>query len=91
MRQTFLPSGRVKYFPLCDYKGDFQFESILTGQQYDVKVNRRLVDCTILKTSVPATHTPNFSVDDSIPFIPINDLVNIKTPPIRFFSTHDFD
>ena len=36
MRETFLPSGRVQYFPLCDYKGDYTFESIMTGKQYTV-------------------------------------------------------
>jgi cation diffusion facilitator CzcD-associated flavoprotein CzcO len=31
MREQFIPSGRVKYFPMCDYKGNGLFESMLTG------------------------------------------------------------
>lgn len=34
MRQTFLPTGRVQYFPLCDYKGDGVFEHNMSGQSY---------------------------------------------------------
>ncbi|MEM6699851.1 MAG: NAD(P)/FAD-dependent oxidoreductase, partial [Bacteroidota bacterium] len=84
MRHTFLPTGRVQYFPLCDYKGNYQFESLVTGEQYEVKVNKKLVDATYLKTSVPATHTPSFSIADEVTFLPINDLLNIKSIPKGF-------
>ena len=84
MRNTFLPSGRVKYFPLCDYKGDYSFESMLSGKQYQVQVRKKVVDCTYLYTSVPATHIPNFAIADGVHFIPLNDLVSIKNPPAGF-------
>lgn len=77
MQNTFLPSGRVKYFPSCDYKGNGAFESLITGEKYQTKVNMKLVDTTILATSVPATHTPNFSIDKGVEFIPLNDLPKI--------------
>ncbi|MFT5277267.1 MAG: hypothetical protein ACI97K_001507 [Glaciecola sp.] len=81
MREQFLPTGRVKYFPMCDYKGNGNFESMLTGQQHHVDVNKKTVDCTYLKTTVPSTHTPNFTVEDGVRFIPLNDLPKIVTPP----------
>lgn len=84
MRQTFLSSGRVQYFPLCNYKGNYQFESLITGKVYEVKVNKKLVDATYLKTTVPSTHIPNFTIAEDIPFMPINDLPKIKTPPAGF-------
>lgn len=84
MKDTFLPSGRVKYFPLCNYKGDYQFHSMLTGQEYTVKVRKKLVDSTYLKTSVPSTHKPNFTIDNGVQFMAINDLVNITTPTKGF-------
>lgn len=84
MQYTFLSSGKVKYFPLCDYKGDGQFESILTGQKHQVKVHKKVVDTTILGTKVPATHTPNFSIEDGIQFMPLNDLPKITNPPKGF-------
>ena len=84
MKQVFLPSGRVQYFPLCNYTGDHQFESLLTGEQYSVTVRKKLVDCTYLNTQVPATHTPNFTVEGGVPFIPINDLPKLASPPAGF-------
>ena len=84
MQATFLPTGRVKYFPLCEYKGDYKFNSMLTGEEYEVKVNNKLVDATYLKTSVPATHTPNFTVAKGVNFIPINDLTKISIPSKGF-------
>ena len=80
MRDTFLSSGRVQYFPKCDYQGDHQFKSLLSGETFEVKVKKKLIDCTYLKTTVPSAHTPNFSVDPEVRFIPINDLVDINKP-----------
>lgn len=84
MQHQMLPSGRVQYFPMCDYQGDGSFVSRLTGDRYQVKVHRKHVDCTFLNTSVPATHTPNFSIAPGVNFMPINDLVNITEAPAGF-------
>ncbi len=84
MRHQFLPTGRVEYFPMCEYKGDGKFQSMMTGENYEVKVNKKTVDCTYLKTTVPSTHTPNFTVADEIQFMPLNDLPKITTPPEGF-------
>lgn len=74
MRDTFLQSGRVQYFPSCNYLGNCEFESETTGEKYKVKVHKKIIDCTYLKTSVPATHTPNFDIAEGIVFIPLNEL-----------------
>ena len=74
MRDTFLPTGRVQYFPSCNYLGNCEFEFETTGEKYKVKVHKKIVDCTYLKTSVPATHTPNFDVAEGVSFIPLNKL-----------------
>lgn len=84
MQHQFLPSGRVQYFPLCEYTGNYQFTSKLTGKTFEVKVNKKLVDCTFLNTSVPSTHTPNFTIDPDVQFMPINDLPTIQTAPAGF-------
>jgi len=80
MRHVFLPTGRVQYFPMCDYKGDGRFESMLSGKTYSADF-RKEVDATWLKTSVPSTHTPNFKIDPGVNFIPLNDLTKIKKAP----------
>lgn len=81
MRRTFLPSGRVQYFPMCDYQGDGQFVSMTSGEKYAVTVAKKIVDATFLKTSVPSTHTPNFAIDDNVRFMPLNDLPSVCEPP----------
>jgi hypothetical protein len=80
MRHRFLPTGRVQYFPMCDYQGDGGFVSALTGEHYQVSA-RKTVDVTYLKTSVPATHTPSFSIADGVRFMPLNDPPKVTGPP----------
>lgn len=75
MNETFLPSGRVQYFPMCEYKGNKQFVSALNGTQYDVTVNKKIVDATYLNTNIPLTHTPSFTRDDDVAFAPVNTVV----------------
>jgi len=84
MHDTFLPSGRVQYYPSCNYLGNCEFESETTGEKYKVKVHKKIVDCTYLKTSVPATHTPNFHVAEGVPFIPLNELPKTKTDSAEY-------
>ena len=84
MYHRFLPSGRVRYFPLCDYKGDLTFTSVITDKKYDVQVTKKVVDGTYLKTSVPALHTPNFTVEPGVSFMPLNDLPKMRSSPEGF-------
>jgi hypothetical protein len=84
MRERFLPSGRVSYFPMCDYSGDGNFTSRLTGQKHHVNVAAKTVDATYLNTTVPSTHTPNFTVDDGVQFMPLNNLPNVTAPPAGY-------
>lgn len=81
MKNTFLSSGRVTYFPDCNYLSDGVFESLKTGQKRHIKVNKKVVDTTILGTKVPATHTPNFTIEDGVKFMPLNDLPKVKHAP----------
>ena len=80
MRHTFLPSGRVQYFPMCEYQGDGHFTSLLSGTTHKIKVNKKVIDGTYFKTSVPATHTPSFDIADGVKFGPLNDLPNLTEP-----------
>lgn len=84
MRQQFLPTGRVKYFPMCEYTGKGEFRSTLTGEQFKVEVNKKTVDATYLKTTVPSTHTPNFSIAEGVRFMPLNDLPKITLQPDNY-------
>ncbi|WP_026941186.1 hypothetical protein [Hellea balneolensis] len=83
MRHQFLPSGRVQYFPMCDYKGGGKFKNKLSGETFEVSY-KKLVDCTYLKTHVPSTHTPNFEITEGVTFMPLNDLPKLTQAPDMF-------
>jgi hypothetical protein len=79
-----LPSGRARFFGMCDYTGDFsgehRFVSRTTGAQSTVRVRRKVVDATYLEPSVPSTRAPSFSVDSNVRLIPVNDVVTLSEP-----------
>ncbi|MEL6948395.1 MAG: NAD(P)/FAD-dependent oxidoreductase [Pseudomonadota bacterium] len=84
MEDRFLPSGRVQYFPSCNFTGDFDqrltFTSLDDGTDYTVDANR-VVDATYLQNTVPANHTPNFDIADGVAFVPVNGLADRTEPP----------
>lgn len=84
MRQQFLPSGRVQYFPMCHYDKDGHFTNVVSGQRYQAKPLKKTVDCTYLKTTVPSTHTPNFKIDAGVSFMALNDLTRIEKTPAGY-------
>jgi hypothetical protein len=83
MDQRLLPSGKVRYFPSCEYLGDDRFVSRLSGDTYEVKVSKKVVDAKYLEPSIPATEGPPFEVAKGVRCIPINDLVHVAEPPER--------
>ena len=74
MRERLLPSGRVQYFPMCNYEGNNTFSSMLSDETYTVKINRRLVDGTFYNTSVPSTHQRKFEVANGVACVTPNEL-----------------
>jgi hypothetical protein len=40
LRGTFLPSGRVRYFPMSEYAMDGRVTSLLNGSQAEVRARR---------------------------------------------------
>ncbi len=74
MNQRLLPSGRVAYHPMCNYLGDGQFESLLSGARTQVNVRKRVVDATDFSPAVPSTHTPKFRVASGVRLLPPNAL-----------------
>ena len=81
MRQHFLPSGRVQYFPMSDYRGDNHVASLISGQRLEFEVARRTVNAGYMNVSVPSTHPPAYGVADGVRVMPLNDLVRTAEPP----------
>ena len=66
MQQRFLPSGRVSYHPTSEYQGQGRMVSLLSGTATQITVRKKIVDTTFANISVPATHTPQFAVEEGI-------------------------
>ena len=77
MRRIFLPSGRVTYHPLSEYKGKGTFVSLTSGATSKLRVRRKTVDATYLEASVPALHTPGFLVDDGVQLVAPHRLATV--------------
>lgn len=84
MHRVFLPSGRVRYFPLCDYTGDRQFVSRASGETWSVDVHRRIVDTTYVEGNFPATSPPPFDVDDGVWCVPVGEIARLDKMPERY-------
>jgi hypothetical protein len=78
MQQTLLPSGRVRYFPMAEYDGDGAFHSLVTGEAYQVAVNKRTVDSTHQRVTVPSMRRPEFEVADGVACVPPNALTTLS-------------
>jgi len=81
MRERLLASGKVRYFPMSRYLGDHRFVSILTGEEFTVRIRRKLVDATYLEAHVPASTPPTFEVMPDARCIPVGDLVRLRERP----------
>jgi hypothetical protein len=72
MNTRFIPSGRVQYYPMCDYLGDGKFVSRLSGEMHEVVFRKRLVLTNFLNTQVPSTHSPCFEVAEGVKLVTPN-------------------
>ena len=84
MHRHFLPTGRVRYFPRCDYVGEHRFVSRLTGASWQARVRRKLIDTTYLEGSVPATSPPPFAIAEGVRCVTPSELARLDKPPERF-------
>jgi hypothetical protein len=81
MRARLLPSGRVSFYPMSDYRGQGRFVSLLSGRETQVHVRKKVVDATFFNTTVPSTHTPAFDIAAGVRFAPLNVLPDLWKKP----------
>jgi hypothetical protein len=88
MHESLLPSGRVTYRPMSDYIDGVGIVSLLTGEQTQVKVRRKLVDANYFGPSIPATHRPAFVVAEGVQRVTPTGLtqrwMQSASPPSRY-------
>ena len=84
LMQQFVASGRVQYFPMSNYVGDWggdhRFKSLMSGEVQTVSA-KKIVDTTHLNTAVPSTYPPKYAVAEGLRCVPLNELPRIKTQP----------
>ncbi len=83
MQQQFLASGRVRYFPMCEYTGEGAFRSRVSDQEYRVDA-RKVVDATYMNVAVPAMRSPPYTVAPSVACVPPNHLPELAADFRRF-------
>jgi hypothetical protein len=86
MHQVLLPSGRVRYLPMSNFTGMQglageggvgNVTSILSGEQTQISVHKKLVDATYFTPQVPATTAPKFKVADGVHLVTPTQLTQI--------------
>jgi NAD(P)-binding Rossmann-like domain len=81
MERHFLPSGRVSFFPGCDYVGNQRVVSRLSGASWDFYVTRKIIDTTYLEGAIPATSAPPFDVAAGVRCVPAGDITHLDERP----------
>ncbi|QIK11609.1 NAD(P)/FAD-dependent oxidoreductase [Streptomyces sp. ID38640] len=91
MRKTFLPTGRVSYFPMSHHDGADpvrpevqRCHSVVTGGQFEIRVRRRTVDATYMNVTVPAMCPPKYEVDSGVRLITPNELPALDHPASHY-------
>ena len=78
-------TGRVHFLGNCEYQGEGRVASLSgDGQTYQVTVQRRVVDATDYRVSVPSTRPPEYAVAEGIHCVPINALSDLQEGWSRF-------
>jgi NAD(P)-binding Rossmann-like domain len=86
--ENLLPTGRVRFFGLSEYRGGngdgHHVISLLDDSNTLVKPRRGIVDATYVQSEIPSRHTPGFTVEPDVKLVPPNDLVELTEPADRF-------
>lgn len=84
LTERMLRSGKVTFYPHCEYLGSRQFASRLSGRRYEVAGRCRVVDARFLSPDIPANTPPPFGVADGARVVTVNGLVNLGEAPGQF-------
>ncbi|MCH7698616.1 MAG: NAD(P)-binding protein [Chloroflexi bacterium] len=80
MNQQFLPTGRVHYFPMCEYAEGGAIVSLASGERHEV-TGKKIVDATYSQVTVPSMRPPAYDVADDVRCVPPNALNTIDETP----------
>jgi hypothetical protein len=83
MQQEFLPSGRVQFFPMCEYAEGGAIVSLVSGEAREVRA-RKVVDATYSQVEVPSMRPPAFEVAVDATCVPPNALTTLDHKPSAY-------
>jgi hypothetical protein len=81
MQRQLLPSGKVRYFPMCECSDGLRIVSRLSGVEIEVKVRKKVVDARYLEGEFPASSAPPFQVASEAQCVPVNALASVAHRP----------
>jgi NAD(P)-binding Rossmann-like domain len=77
-------SGRVEFFPNCEYLGPGGVVSRVSGESFEVSGRCRIVDARYLAPGIPAEKPAPFGVGDGARVVPVNDLAALEEAPSQY-------
>ncbi|MET0295219.1 MAG: hypothetical protein ABW042_09405 [Phenylobacterium sp.] len=80
MRERLLPSGRVDYLPLHEWRSDGTALSRLDGAPVRLRARRKLVDATFADTRLPVSDPPPFAVGSGVRLVAPHELPALAEP-----------
>ena len=83
MNQQFLPTGRVRYFPMCEYGEGGNIISLVSGETHEVAA-KKVVDATYSQTIVPSMRPPAYEVTEGVRCVPPNALTTLDGSPASY-------
>jgi hypothetical protein len=84
LHERLLGSGKVSFYPSCEYVGEGRFVSVISGKRHEVRHQPRVVDAHYLAPEIPASTPPPFATADGVHVVPVNDLVKLDHAPSQY-------
>ncbi|MEH6571302.1 MAG: NAD(P)/FAD-dependent oxidoreductase [Halioglobus sp.] len=73
----FVSSGRVQYFPMCEYQHDGTIRSLVSDAVFNIDADT-IVDATFMNVQVPAMAAPSYEVAQGVQCVAPNALVDVS-------------
>ncbi|RPF28917.1 NAD(P)-binding protein [Georgenia muralis] len=84
VREAMVTSDKVEVLAACEYLGDGQIVSRVSGKRLEVRPGCRVVDARYLAPDIPADTPPPFEVADGARVRPVNDLARLTEAPSQY-------
>ena len=84
LRDRMIRSGKVTFYPSCEYLGDREFVSRLSGKRYAVPEAARVVDASYYSPRIPRRSPAPFGTTDGARVVAVNELVEIDDGPSQY-------